>query len=45
MMAVVVVLAVGSAIPMRLRAGPGLWLCSISLWFSALVMLVASAGH
>lgn len=45
MMAAVVVLAVGSAILMRLRAGPGLWLCSISLWFSALVMLVASAGH
>jgi hypothetical protein len=43
--AVVVVLAAGSAVLMRVRTGPGLWLCSISLWFSALVMLAASLGH
>jgi len=39
------VLAAGSAVLMRVRAGPGLWLCSISLWFSALVMFAASLGH
>ena len=44
-MAAVVVLAAGSAVLMRVRAGPGLWLCSISLWFSALVMLVEGTGH
>jgi hypothetical protein len=43
--AAVVLLAAASGIAMRIRPGPGLFLCAGSLWLSALVMLVEGLGH
>jgi hypothetical protein len=44
-MAAVIVVALASTVLARIRPAPGLWLCSISLWFSALVMLSVRGGH
>jgi hypothetical protein len=43
--ALVLLLALVAVVIVRRYAAPGLWACSGSLWFSALVMLVAGLGH